>query len=523
MNMNAYELESPERKLVMWYKCKEKFDLGLSKAQIARELGIDVKTVRHYLKMNYDEFKSSASYKRMYMKVLDPYESKVYGWLDEHPDLSASQIHDWLRERYDTLPEVNRKTVYNFVKYVRAKCNIEKPILSAPREYVKVDETPFGEYAQVDFGEMWMQYDDRRRVKVYFFVMILCRSRKKYVWFSTSPFTSDLAIYAHEKAFEYYGGKPRKIIYDQDAVLIHSENLGDYVLTKSFNAYVNQAHFQCIFCRKSDPESKGKVENAVKYVKYNFLRGRTFASIEQLNEEGVRWLSRTANGLPHCGTKLVPDEVFKDEKSYLTPYYGKPEMPQKGMAMYKVHKNNAISYHGCEYSLPSGSYKNTGSFVWVDIKGECMEIYDGETGKQVATHNISKDRGRYVLDPSHRKQRYVPMSKQEKAILEYCNYDILTGMWLDNLKHNKVRYFKDNLRVLFSEMWHFEPSTLHHAFEKSLECGMYNAKDLISLCDRIGRRIPVRATDNNQTQRLPEIIKEAPEKTDINQYNQYFS
>lgn len=96
-------------------------------------------------------------------------------------------------------------------------------------------------------------------------------------------------------------------------------------------------------------------------------------------------------------------------------------------------------------------------------------------------------------------------------------------MWLDNLKHNKVRYFKDNLRVLFSEMWHFEPSTLHHTFEKSLECGMYNAKDLISLCDRIGRRIPVRATDNNQTQRLPEIIKEAPEKTDINQYNQYFS
>lgn len=79
--MNAYELESPERKLVMWYKCKEKFDLGLSKAQIARELGIDVKTVRHYLKMNYDEFKSSASYKRMYMKVLDPYESKVYGWM----------------------------------------------------------------------------------------------------------------------------------------------------------------------------------------------------------------------------------------------------------------------------------------------------------------------------------------------------------------------------------------------------------------------------------------------------------
>lgn len=60
--------------------------------------------------------------------------------------------------------------------------------------------------------------------------------------------------------------------------------------------------------------------------------------------------------LPHCGTKLVPDEVFKDEKLYLTPYYGKPEMQQKGMAKYKVHKNNAISYHGCEYSLHSRNF-----------------------------------------------------------------------------------------------------------------------------------------------------------------------
>ena len=523
MFMNAIILESPERKLVMWYKCNEKKALGLTKAQIARELGLDVKTVRKYLRMSYDEFKSSESYKRMYIKVLDPYESKVSEWLDEHPDLSSSQIHDWLREHYPDLPDVNSKTVYNYVKYIRAKYNIEKLVSSSPRQYGRIVETDFGEYAQVDFGEMWMQYEDKRRIKVYFFVMVLCRSRKKYVWFSKSPFTSDLAVYAHEKAFEYYGGKPKKIIYDQDAVFIHAENLGDYVLTKSFNSYMNQSHFQCIFCRKADPESKGKVENAVKYVKYNFLRGRTFVSIEQLSEEGVRWLSRTANGLPHHGTKLVPDEVFEEEKSYLTPYYGKPEMPQKGMVMYKVHKNNAISYHGCEYSLPSGSYKNQSSFVWIDVKESTLEIYDGETGKQVATHIISNERGKYVLDPSHRKQHRMALDKREQAILEYCNYDILAQLWLENLHKDKSRYYNDNVRVLSSEMRHFEPSTLHHAFEKSLDCSMYNAKDFISLCDRIGKRIPVRDTDPNRINRLPDILKDGPEKTDINQYNQYLS
>src|SRR5574344_493758 len=89
--------------------------------------------------MSDGEFKSSASYRRMYIKVLDPYERKVYSWLDEHPDLSASQIHDWLRERYRDLPDVNAKTVYNYVKYIRAKYNIEKPPLSSPRQYCKIE------------------------------------------------------------------------------------------------------------------------------------------------------------------------------------------------------------------------------------------------------------------------------------------------------------------------------------------------------------------------------------------------
>lgn len=521
--MNAYELESPERKLVMWYKVKEKTELGLTKAQISRELGIDVKTVRKYLGMSYDEFKSSKSYKRMYMKLLDPYENMVYEWLDNHPDLSASQVYDWLRERNETLPEVSSKTVYNFVKYVRAKYNIDKPHLRSGRQYTRLEETPYGEYAQVDFGEMWMGRSDGRKLKVYFFVMVLCRSRKKYVWFSQSPFTSEMAVYAHEKAFEYYGGKPKKIIYDQDAVLIHDENLGDYVLAKAFNAYVNQAHFVAVFCKKSDPESKGKVENVVKYVKYSFLRGRTFESIERLNEDGVRWLSRTANGLPHNSTKLVPDEVFIKEKNYLTPYYGKPELPRRSMQEYCVHKNNAISYHGNEYSVPCGTYKGNNSKVWVNINEDILEIYSHDTGKQIAVHIISKDRGQYILDPSHRIVHKVSTAKEEAAILKYCNGDTLASLWMSNLKNDKPRYYKNNLRLFSNEMRHFEPGTLHKAFELCLDRGLYNAKDFMSICGRIGKRIPIRGEDPSFEEMLPEVAKEMPEKTDISTYNQYFS
>ena len=476
----------------------------------------------YYLRMNREEFGSSAVYQRHYRRILDPYESYVRTSLEAHPELSSSQIYDWLRERYSNLPNVSIKTVYNYTQYIRAKYGILRPNLTNPRQYMVVEETPYGEYAQVDFGETWMRYEDGRRVKIYFFAMVLCRSRKKYVWFSKTPFTSELAIYAHEKAFEYYGGKPLKIIYDQDKVFIHDENLGDYILTNVFGAFVNSERFETIFCHKSDPESKGKVENVVKYVKNNFLRCRTFVSIGQLNEEGVRWLSRTANGLPHCGTRLVPDEVFEEERKHLAAYNGVPKMPERQMREYKVHKTNAISYCGNEYSLPSGSYRNPDSRVWVDIKGSCLYMYDKETGKQVAHHVISEERGKYIVDPSHRIRPKVGMSNQENDILSYCNHDELAIVWCKNLKADKPRYYRDNLRYFVREMRHFEPATLHGAFDKCLEAGMYNAKDFIALCDRIGKRIPIRESSELLHDTLPDVVKESPEKTKISTYNQYF-
>lgn len=521
--MDACELTSPERKLVMWYKCKELFEKGLTKAQIARELGLSRRTVRRYLSMTLEQFQSSTTYKRVYAHKLDPYEWFVRRSLELHADLSASQINDWLRERYPDFPPVNEKTVFNFVSFIRSKYHIPKPGQSRVRAYHKVEETAYGEYAQVDFGEMWMTYEDGRRIKVYFFVMVMCRSRKKYVFFSRTPFTAELAVYAHEKAFEYFGGKPKKIIYDQDAVLLKDENLGYYIMTKTFQAFVTSEHFECIFCRKSDPESKGKVENVVKYVKYNFLRGRTFVSIEQLNEEGVRWLSRTANGLPHHATHLVPDDVFAEEKGYLTPYYGIPMMPERGMRACKVQKINTVCYKGNEYSLPSGTYKNPESKVWLEEKEGFLDLYDMESGKQVAHHGIPAGKGNYVKDPSHRKEVHISRDQHETTILEYCKYDELMFCWLTKVKEARPRYYMDALRTIGREITHYDQGTLHRALELCLDSGMYNARDFIRLCSRIGRYSPTKDESGSYKDSLPAVAKEQPDKTDINHYKQYFS
>jgi transposase len=147
-------------------------------------------------------------------------------------------MHDWLKEHFDDLPAVSKKrylTASAFVCWVKDKHQI--PVTSTEREYQMVDELPSGKQAQVDFGEYNMGSPSGTRVKVFFFTMILSRSRFKYVWFTDHYFTSKLAILGHERAFEYMEGIPAEIVYDQDKVFIVSENGGDIILKAAFRAY----------------------------------------------------------------------------------------------------------------------------------------------------------------------------------------------------------------------------------------------------------------------------------------------
>jgi len=70
-------------------------------------------------------------------------------------------------------------------------------------------------------------------------------------------------------------------------------------------------------CRKSDPESKGKIENLIKFIKRNFLRIRDFENIEEAQERLFKWLNRRANGKISLATRRIPQEMFTEEKIHL--------------------------------------------------------------------------------------------------------------------------------------------------------------------------------------------------------------
>jgi len=232
-------------KILMYHQVHQLDRDGYSVSRISELLGINRRTAKKYLAMSEQEFEEFLARQSERKKELLRYEGFVRKRLKLYRDTTAAQMHDWLKEHHPDFPKVNPKTVFNFVHWVRNKHNL--PLVSTPRQYQVVEELPYGKQAQVDFGEYNMRTSSHSRIKVFFFSMMLSRSRYKFLWFTSRHFTTELAIQAHEKAFEYIQGIPQEIVYDQDKVFMVSENHGDIIMTSLFGEYIRERSFQPFF------------------------------------------------------------------------------------------------------------------------------------------------------------------------------------------------------------------------------------------------------------------------------------
>ena len=148
-------------KFIMYHEIHRLKRDGLRPAQIGRHLVLDTRTVKKYLSMSEQEYLDFIESQTSRNKVLGPYERFTMEKLEEVPEASTAQIHDWLKEHYANFPDVTEKTVFNFVLHVRTKYGIPKPFNH--REYTRVDELPYGKQAQADFAEYNMTTEDGKR------------------------------------------------------------------------------------------------------------------------------------------------------------------------------------------------------------------------------------------------------------------------------------------------------------------------------------------------------------------------
>ena len=175
---------------------------------------------------------------------------------------------------------------------------------------------------QVDSGEFTVKQDEfGNKFKVYFVVFIFSYSRMMFVSYQERPYKTDDFIKAHLEAFQYFGGIAKEFVYDQTKLVVIQEKYREVWFNKRFHQFSTKHEFLPVVCEGYDPESKGKVERAVQYVKNDFLYGDYFSNIESVRKCGIEWLNEVSNIRIHSTTGRKPLEMFNEEKPFLRTDY----------------------------------------------------------------------------------------------------------------------------------------------------------------------------------------------------------
>ncbi len=426
----------------MYAKIQELKEFGMSQNAVAAQLGINRGTVRRYWNMSAEEYsRYSCSVRRI--SILERYKDVIVEWIMRFPCISSAQICDWLRENYPY--DFKERTVSRYVRTLREELGILKS--APPREYCAVEELPPGFQTQVDFGEMSMpNAGGKGSTKVRFAAFVLSHSRYKFVYFQSRPFHTVDLITAMNACFAYFGGMTEEYVFDQDSVVCVSENAGDIVYTHEFESFRQRCGFKVHLCRAADPESKGKIENVVRYVKHGFLENRLYPFDDStLNHCGISWLERTANAKQHGTTHKVPAEVFSDEREHLRLL---PDTVERCSAVIlrTVRKDNTIVYGSNRYSLPIGTY-TAQKEVEIEAVDGILKIYT-VFHELICEHRISPERGKLIKNKNHDRDTSSPIDALQESLNEQLDYE--ANDFLAGIRADKPRYARDQFRLIQS-------------------------------------------------------------------------
>lgn len=479
---------------------------GFSRNAVVARTGVCWRTVDKYWDMSLEEYEKREHVGRPAAKALGAYDDVVVQWLREWPDMTAAQVLDWIVERYGTSP-ASERTVRRHVAELREDYGIPR---SRPvREYEAVPELPFGHQTQVDFGCAWMTTATGGRVQVRFSTLMLSRSRMRWGHMQSRPYRSSDLVRDMWSAFAFFGGRTEEYVFDQDAVLCVTENAGDVIMTREMEALRQNVGFSVSVCHGADPETKGKIENTVRYVKRNFLAHRTYpGSDEALNEEFAAWLGRTGNAKPNGTTKVAPGALFELERPRLVPVAAAPV--HAGRERRRVRKDNTVVFRQNRYSLPLGTYDSTPE-VAIEVIGGRLSAYS-PAGDLLAEHEVSEATGVLVQKSSHRHDRTTRILREMDRTMGLLGET--RRPYLERMCAEHPRYECDQLALVCHAWARCGGDATTAAIDHCWESGLFSANDVLAWAEAHQGTRPATSAD------LAELYGTRVAKRDLADYRQ---
>jgi len=437
---------------------------GVSKRQILRETGMHWQTLEKIL-----EHSSPPGYRR------------------QQP-VKKPKIGPWLGRIVEMLKEDQRKQ-YHTAKRIWQRLQQEgftggyTIVKDAVREIKKHHKEVFlplchrpGE-AQVDFGHALVKMAGVLR-KIVFFVMTLPYSDAFFVMAFDHECT-EAFWEGHVRAFEFFGGVPQRITYDNSKVMV-SKVIGSRTrrLTTGFLQLVSHYLFDYHFCLVRRANEKGVVEGIVKFARLNFLvpvpQVRDFA---ELNEYLLAMCRDDLNRRLR-GQKATKAQLLKEDRAAFSTL---PEVP---FAACRVEKTSAdseslVRFDKNDYSAPVEYAHHE-----IVAKGytDRIELCHRET--VVAVHDRCWDREQKIFNPLH----YLPMLERKPYSLDHArpfeNWSLPACFQIlrDRLEAQQEDGTREYIRIL-RLLEKYTPTQLATAIENALQLRIHSADGITQFAD----------------------------------------
>ncbi len=355
-------------------------DLGYKQRKIARQLGISRPTVKKYL----ENPKKKRAKPVGRPSKLDAYRDLISQMLEKDPQVSAQVVLQYLAAQgFDGKATIVR----DYLRQLRGKKTFAKA-------YLRIESEP-AEQFQIDWGHFGkLDYNETRR-RLYALAVVESFSRMIYVEFTHSQ-KQEVLHQCLLNAFCFFGGTAKQIVVDNMLTAV-TERQGNLIrFNGCFLEFLRPFKIVPVACHVRAAHEKGKIENVIKYLRYNFWPLRSFVDLADVNCQVRAWMDQVANVRLHQGTGCRPKQRFGQVN--LRPF---PQLlPDcRETSQVKVHKDFAVRFDGNVYTTPPWVI---GKQVTVKADSTTVSIYLNQ--KTVAMHPRSWERKKRIELPAHRDQ-----------------------------------------------------------------------------------------------------------------------
>lgn len=431
-----------------------------SNREIGRLLKVSKSTVANILKQGVD----IASRPR---KSLKNKEAEIYPILRE---LFTRCLGNGVR-----IKEVLKEEYSVSIGYTTLKRYIRNAGLRAPIK--RVGEYCFnpGQEMQHDTSPHWVLLGGTR-IKMQCASLILGYSRKLFMQYYPC-FTRFEAKSFLKAGIEFMGGSCRRCVIDNTNVILSAGSGPHAVISPEMQTFGRMYGVEYIAHRINHADRKGKIERPFFYIETNFLAGRTFKDLEDLNARAKEWCL-VVNQKEKRMLGMAPDTAFIQEKPYLIPL---PEVLPPIYEHYRrlVDCQGYVNLETNRYSAPERLIGKT-----VDVYKYPEDVRCFYKHKEIAVHpRLSGKRyGRSCLPNHHtknnRRQAHQAASKIEG---ELRGDGPLLDQYISALKKHVRGSGHRQLNRLLNLKRTYPPDAFLSALNKAEHYGLYDLSRLEDL------------------------------------------